>query len=166
MHTSDPVNIAGSFSTNCEVVMGLADSFVNIFFTCSTTSSCFTAPEAEITWIKQSSKISCVNSNVYTVTIILWQNNISNSYKVYILVKYHSVSSIVGWNIIFDILLCYLHNVFSRSKNSPTKRSVLERSSMQMVKNNFLCLCTHLKQNLYIYYEDLLLSFCSNLQMK
>lgn len=47
--TSEPVNIAGSFATNCEVVSGLAESLVNSFFTCSTTSSCLTAPEAEMT---------------------------------------------------------------------------------------------------------------------
>lgn len=47
--TSEPVKIAGSFATNSEVIVELLDSFVNNFFTCSTTSSCLTAPAAAIT---------------------------------------------------------------------------------------------------------------------
>lgn len=47
--TSEPVKIAGSFAANWEAVVGSAESFINNFFTCSTTSSCFTAPDAAIT---------------------------------------------------------------------------------------------------------------------
>lgn len=37
-------------------------------------------------------------------------------------------------------------NILSRSKNSSTQRSVLKRSRMQMIENNFLSLPLNLQQ--------------------
>ena len=37
-------------------------------------------------------------------------------------------------------------NILSRSKNSSTQRSVLKRSCMQMIENNFLSLPLNLQQ--------------------
>lgn len=48
--TSEPVKTAGSFATNSEAVVGSVDNLVKSFFTCSTISSCLTAPAAAITW--------------------------------------------------------------------------------------------------------------------
>lgn len=49
LHTSEPVKMAGSLATNWEAVVGSADNLVKSFFTCSTISSCLTAPAAAIT---------------------------------------------------------------------------------------------------------------------
>lgn len=52
--TSEPVNIVGFSAINWDVTVGWADNFVKSFLTCSTTSSCLTAPAADITCSKNS----------------------------------------------------------------------------------------------------------------
>lgn len=148
--TSEPVKTAGSFATNSEAVVGSVDNLVKSFFTCSTISSCLTAPAAAITW--KYKKIQTYQTRSKTKHISRKQNdpekapsNISTVFTE----PDHSRSCIMSWNVVLQMCFSDCLYILSRSQYRSPQRSVLESSRMQMIKNNFFSLSFHLHDKGY-----------------
>jgi hypothetical protein len=129
-HTSEPVKEAGSLATNMLVVVGSVDNLSNNFVACSTISSCFTLPEAVMTWKHAEVASSSSSGGRYTK----WNRCITvTNYGYHV---YHSRSCIMSCNVLLQVLFGDWPHVICRAQDWSPKRCILKCSCMEMIKYN------------------------------